>query len=159
MKREEAKHGIHKFKPSVPKPWLYRIAGLLWTFVGVLLCTLAFVWLINAHHSQDIVFALLGIAIAIPVGRFGFSRLAQKNIARLNSFGDRICVFAFQAWKSYLIILIMITLGTTLRHSGIPKEYLEIAYISIGGGLLFASFRYYARIKALTSPRNGMPND
>jgi hypothetical protein len=54
------------------------------------------------------------------------------------------CLFAFQAWRSYLIIGVMIGLGFVLRHSQIPKAYLAIVYFAVGGALILASFHYYA---------------
>lgn len=52
------------------------------------------------------------------------------------------CVFSFMPWKSYLIILIMMAMGVTLRHSAIPKHYLAILYTCIGLALILSSMRY-----------------
>ena len=55
---------------------------------------------------------------------------------------NKTCVFAFVPWKSYLIIVIMIAMGSTLRHSAIPKQYLAILYMGIGLALMLSSVRY-----------------
>ena len=55
---------------------------------------------------------------------------------------DKKCVFSFISWKSYLIIAVMIAVGTILRHSAIPKQYLAILYIGIGLALILSSVRY-----------------
>jgi hypothetical protein len=57
-----------------------------------------------------------------------------------------VCFFAFQAWKSYLVIAFMVMFGFILRHSMIPKYYLSVPYTAIGGALILSSFHYYARL-------------
>ena len=81
--------------------------------------------------------------------RWGFGGIALKNIQRLRRLPDRGCFFAFQAWKSYLIIMVMIALGVTLRHSSIPKHFLAVAYTAIGGALIVGSFYYYRHLSRL----------
>ncbi len=85
--------------------------------------------------------------------RWGFGDIAQKNIQRLRRLPDRGCFFAFQAWKSYLIIMVMIALGVTLRHSSIPKHFLAVAYTAIGGALIVGSFYYYRHLSRLIRDR------
>ena len=43
---------------------------------------------------------------------------------------------------SYIIIAVMIIMGTLLRHSEIPKPYLAILYTGIGFALILSSIRY-----------------
>jgi len=52
------------------------------------------------------------------------------------------CAFSFMTWKSYMIVAVMVTMGTLLRHSAIPKTYLSILYIGIGLSLILSSIRY-----------------
>jgi hypothetical protein len=79
---------------------------------------------------------------------FGFSGLAHKNSLRIQNLSfERPCLFAFQEWHSYPLILFMIALGITLRkYTPIPKPLLGILYIGIGGGLGLASIHYYQAI-------------
>jgi hypothetical protein len=52
------------------------------------------------------------------------------------------CVFSFLTWRSYIIVAVMIALGSLLRHSPIPKPYLSILYTGIGLALVLSSVRY-----------------
>ena len=52
------------------------------------------------------------------------------------------CVFSFITWKSYIIVAVMIAMGTLLRHSPIPKPYLAVVYTGIGLALVLSSVRY-----------------
>jgi hypothetical protein len=141
---------IVKFKPEVSKKWLLAAAGLMWSGVGIMLCCLAYQWLMSVSYLWEFVDAVAGLILSVAIYYFGFSKIAKKNIERLNLYPDKACLFAFQAWKSYLVIFIMILLGVTLRNSPIPKYYLSILYIAIGGALFLSSFHYYVWIWRIT---------
>jgi hypothetical protein len=135
---------VSKFKPAVSKYWLATAAGLMWTAVGLVLCGLAYEWLAILPLRRAALFGVVGIIMALVGYHFAFSKIALKNIDRLRQFPDRVCFFAFQAWKSYLVIAFMVFFGFILRHSTIPKYYLSVPYAAIGGALLLSSFHYYA---------------
>ena len=137
---------LEKFKPAVSKYWLMALAGLMWSGVGIMLFRLAVIWLRPVQRAWAWPLGSLGFIAAIVVYRFGFSKIALKNITRLCLLTDATCIFAFQAWKSYLIIIVMVALGLTLRHSPMPKHFLAVIYETIGGGLFFSSFHFYERI-------------
>lgn len=137
---------INKFNPAVSRKWLLLLAGLMWTGVGLLLGSFALRWLIAAPSISSLGLGLLGLAVALAAYRLQFSRLALKNIERIQALAEKACVFAFQAWKGYLIIAVMMTGGMLLRHSALPKPYLAVVYAAIGGALLLASRHYYARL-------------
>lgn len=89
-----------------------------------------------------------GVLLASAIFYFGFSKLAKKNIQRVTDMaGDKICIFAFQEWTSYPLVVVMIGLGLSLRNLlPIPKPYLAILYIGIGGGLFLSSLYYYKHL-------------
>ena len=128
---------------AVNKRWLFVLAGLTWSGVGGYLIFLAYGWLRPVSPGRAILLASAGVLLALAIYRFGFSKLAEKNISRISQFKDRASIFAFQSWKSYIIIPVMIGLGIFLRHSSLPKPYLAIMYIGIGGGLFLSSLHYY----------------
>jgi ABC-type transport system involved in cytochrome c biogenesis permease component len=119
-------------------------AGLMWSAVGLMLCRLAFEWLGAVGVSQAVAMGAAGVLLVLLVYRILFIRIARRNIDRLSRYPARVCLFAFQAWKSYLLIGVMVTFGVILRHSGIPRHYLSVPYGAIGGALLLSSLHYYA---------------
>jgi len=122
---------LKKLNPAVSKYWLIALAGLLWSMVGITLCRLAYIWLTSVNWS-----------LGLPLGL-------------LCLLSDKSCIFAFQAWKSYLIIIFMITLGMVLRNSPIPRHFLAVIYAAIGGALFVSSFHFYRciwRVKILKQP-------
>lgn len=139
---------LQKFKLSVHKEWLYLSAGFVWFGVGLLLINLAVDWLKPAVLSDTLLIVSAGLALAACIYFFGFSKLAKKNIIRIGKLkGEKVCLFAFQRWTSYPLVLFMMSLGIYLRtYSPIPKPTLAILYLGIGGGLLTASLHYFGKI-------------
>jgi len=70
------------------------------------------------------------------------SKIARKNLGRLKAITGRKCIFGFLTWKSYANIALMVTMGVTLRHSAVPKDYLSLVYTAMGGALLLGSSHY-----------------
>lgn len=136
---------LQKLNPAVPKFVLFLIAGAMWSSVGIMLDTLPVQWLKN-YQGQVWVFVVSGLLLAFIIHHFGFLKIVNKNIKRITELPEKACVFSFISWKSYLIIIIMITLGITLRHSTIPKQFLSIIYIGIGTALFLSSIRYYRKL-------------
>ena len=120
----------------------------MWSGVGLYLCSLTIDWLESVDFGPRILFVLGGILLASSIYTFGFSKLAMKNIRRIEGIPkERVCIFAFQQWHSYPLVIFMILLGIFLRkYSPIPKPWLAVMYIGIGGSLFLASFQYYKNI-------------
>jgi hypothetical protein len=134
---------LHRLKPDVPKCWLFTASGVMWSGVGAMMCTTGFGWLAQEGMKRTLGVAAAGFALAVMATVWCFGGIARRNIERLRRLPARGCLFAFQAWKSYLVILFMVTLGITLRRLPIPSVALSIIYIGIGGALLLSSFLYY----------------
>lgn len=129
--------------PAISRRWLLIIAGGIWSGVGLLLCTRAYIWfsvfgLVKAipHESVAVILAAAGYST-------GFSRIARRNIRRIGDLPAKACLFAFTAWRGYLIIGSMVTLGILLRNSSFPKQYLAVLYGAMGGSLILSSFLFY----------------
>jgi hypothetical protein len=140
-----------RLNPAVQNHWLLLTAGLVWSGVGVLLCWLAYNWLSESHSSWALWIGLGSLGLSLLVYRFGFAHIAQTNIARLRGFLQKMCLFAFFSWKSYILMAGMMALGMLLRHSPIPKAYLAVVYETIGGAMMLSSLHYYP--PALASAR------
>jgi len=134
---------IKKFNPSVDKRFLIVLSGVVWSIVGIMLCRLAVKWLSGASPQSALLLGAAGIMLAISIHLFGFSKIVTKNSQRILSKEGRICIFAFQPWKSYLIIAVMIGMGMMLRRSPLPKPYLSVIYIGFGGAMVLSSLVYY----------------
>ena len=131
-----------RIKPAVTKNVLLFLAGFVWFFAGTMLLVMAHSWLSDATRAVFFAFFAAGIGVALLVHHFGFLKIVDKNIERILPMVDKKCLFSFITWKSYLIIIVMVAMGSLLRHSAIPKHYLAILYTGIGLALILSSLRY-----------------
>lgn len=134
---------LNKFDPAVDKRFLVALSGIMWSGVGIMLCNLAVRWLVQSAARPGLWFGTAGIMLALIVHHFGFLKLVDRNIGRILAKKGKVCIFGFQPWKSYFMIAMMIGMGTALRHSSLPKQYLAIVYIAMGGAMLLSSIRYF----------------
>lgn len=130
-------------KPAVNKNILLFLSGFMWFCVGIMLNTFATHWLIAYGKNLSFLFAAIGFMLALAIHHFGFLKVADKNLGRIDLLNERPCVFSFMSWKSYILVALMVSLGIALRHSSIPKQYLAILYIGIGLALMLSSIRYF----------------
>lgn len=135
-------------EPAASRKTLITTAAVVWAVVGLFLIVRGLLYYQEAHAANGVltlIVAVVGILLGLAKGIFVFAKLARKNVERINLLSphkEKICVFAFQAWESYLIVLIMITLGILLRMSPLPRLYLIGVYLLIGIGLLIGSRAY-----------------
>jgi hypothetical protein len=139
---------LYKLKPAAKKFWLQLLAGLMWSSVGLMLFFIARRWLVEVELSTEVLLLIAGLLLAAAIYYWGFSKLAGKNIHRIEMLpNQKPCLFAFQAWTSYPLVAVMIAMGIYLRvYSSFPHALLAITYIGIGGGLFGSSLRYYAHL-------------
>jgi uncharacterized membrane protein len=133
---------IDKMKPAVDKNVLIFISFLVWVAVGTMLLLFTYSWLNNSQVTSPLVFIGAGVGAALIIHHFGFLKIVDKNLGRILPMEGKKCFFSFMTWKSYLIVVVMVTMGIMLRHSSIPKKYLSILYIGIGLSLILSSIRY-----------------
>lgn len=68
----------NRVTPTLPRPWLLALAGLMWSAVGVMLCQYAFVWLAHPPSWTHAGLGLAGVVAAVPIYRLGFRKLARR---------------------------------------------------------------------------------
>lgn len=133
---------IRKFTPSADKSVLVLLAGSMWCGVGILLMNFAVKWVsLNAGRERILLYSA-GFLAAMAIHHFGFLKVADKNLRRLLPLSQKRCVFSFMTWKSYILVSFMMSLGITLRHSSLPKQYLSVLYNGIGLALFLSGIRY-----------------
>lgn len=126
----------------VPRHWLLILAGITWIGVGFLLCYRAWGWLSSDANGRTWFEEIGAIALAFGLYSFALSNAAQKNIARIDGLPDRTHVGNFIPLKSYLMIVLMIAIGITLRNSSLSREFLIVPYTAMGGALILGGGAY-----------------
>ena len=133
---------LDKIKPAVDKSALIFLSFFVWVVVGTMLLLFAYSWLKASQVNRSFLFAGVGVGAALVIHHCGFLKIVDKNLGRILPMEGKKCAFSFMTWKSYIIVAVMVTMGTLLRHSAIPKTYLSILYIGIGLSLILSSIRY-----------------
>jgi hypothetical protein len=120
----------------------------MWSGVGIMLIAFAAHWLGFVHSWTVLLLIMAGLLLAAGIYFFGFSKLASRNVQRIVDIPkERVCLFAFQKWTSYPLVLVMIAMGIYLRlYSPIPKPYLAILYIGLGASLFVSSLQYFSQV-------------
>jgi hypothetical protein len=134
---------IKKITLAVDKSILVLMAGIMWCGVGLLLVSYAVRWLSACNSREQFLFYFAGFLAAMPIHHFGFLKIADKNLNRILPVTGKKSPFSFMTWKSYIIVVIMVSMGIALRHSSIPKPYLSILYNGIGIALFLSGIRYF----------------
>ncbi len=127
---------ISRLKPGAPRSVHLFVAASIWSSVGILLLLRGTFWLQGIGKLWII---LPGIFFGTIKAIYMLDRSAQKNITRIINSGNEKCLGGVYSWKTWLLVLLMMSMGCLLRNSSLPKEYLGLFYVSIGWGLLFAS--------------------
>jgi len=136
------KNFLQKINPAVDTKILILLSGIMWTFVGIMLLSISFHWLLLESHKNFFIFGAIGLIIGLLVHHFGFLKIVNKNLKRIFSLQGKRCIFSFMQWKNYILVAVMITMGILLRHSSMQKKYLSLVYTGIGLALFLSSIRY-----------------
>lgn len=138
----------------IPSKYHLLLAGLMLMGVGVMLSALAWHWEEEAAAVILVPLTAGSLILGFIIHRYGFSKIATKNINRIGSLKPRTCLFAFMPLRSYLIIIVMMAMGYGLRHSPLPHLYIVPVYLGIGSAL-FMSGLLYLRSFGKTLATNG----
>lgn len=134
---------MKKFKPGVPKRWLFFAGATIWGFAAYRVLKLAFKFapLAPWPEWETIVLGIIGFLLFF---NFVFLKVSRRYIRRIACMKKQNpCIFAFFGWKSYLIIAFMSGMGIVFaRFHLMPVFMQEIFYIALGGSLLMSAFLF-----------------
>ncbi len=128
--------------PSVPRAWLRWVAGATWTAVGAMLLVRAALWLSLLPASRALSLVLVGAAAAWWLAHRAFLPLAERNLERLAGRPEKSCVFGVFPWRSWLMVIVMIAMGVSLRRF-VPPVFLIAPYVCMGFCLWAGAMRYF----------------
>ncbi len=128
--------GLKRFTPGVDKRVHLLLSAVLWTTVGLWLVARGGQWLYAAGEFWLVVPALLlGSGKSLLI----LDRTAQRGIERILRFSGATCLGAVYSYKTWLLVMAMMTAGFVLRQSALPKSLLGTLYVAIGWALVLSS--------------------
>lgn len=128
---------LSRFKPAVSRRTLLFLSALLWTSIGLLLLAKGcYRWFLLPQRQ------LLVVAAAFAAGSlksfFILDGSARRAINRILLFQDGTCLGAVYSYKTWILVLCMMSMGVILRGC-LPDRLLCFLLITIGWALLLSS--------------------
>jgi hypothetical protein len=138
-------------KPGVPRSVHLFAAPLFWTVVGCMLILRGASWLGTGHGWWLLIVAvLLGTLKSLLI----LDKVARKTMQRIMLFKDGTCLGAVFSWKSWLLVGLMMAIGSALRSLGHPGHLLGTLYCAIGWSLCLSSRLGWVQWEALRQQHN-----
>jgi SanA protein len=133
-----------KLKPSVPKRYLLFIAACAWTFAGLMLWARGAKIVIHENFPLEWSIAI-GICWGVLFYLLIFARISLKHSRRIFRIVlEKPCAFSFFSFKSYIMMLVMISAGVFLRLSGaVDLVIIGVFYMIMGFPLALSSLRFW----------------
>lgn len=135
-----------KYKPAIRRRYLFLIAGILWSSVGVILSTVGIYWIFPVRHPVILLLMPLAFIVGVIKGRFILYKIAVKSSERIYSHPEKACFGSVFSWSTWLTVILMVSVGQILRRFIIPiydRDFLGLVYAIIGLALFTASFVYW----------------
>jgi hypothetical protein len=125
-----------RFKPGVGKRVHVFCAAGLWTAIGLILMIRGVLLLQAADYLS---LALVGILAGTIKSLLVLDRSALNGIDRIRRFADNTCIGAVYSWKTWLLVIAMMSLGFILRAIKPSPLLFGPLVIAIGWGLIYSS--------------------
>lgn len=125
-------------KPGVSRAVHLFVAPFLWSVIGVVLMIRGWGWIGSGP-------ARLLVALALVIGTVKsllvLDKAAVRSMKRIKRFDDSTCLGAVYSWKTWLLVVLMMTFGIVMRKITDPGMVIGTLYVAIGWALLFSSRR------------------
>lgn len=127
---------IRLWKPGVSRSFHLFVAPLLWTSIGCLLIFRGWGWLEPGRGRLLLIVAsLIGTIKSLLI----LDKVAKRSIERILRFQDGTCLGAVYSWKSWLLVVLMMTGGIAIRKITQPGPVIGTLYCAIGWALCLSS--------------------
>lgn len=131
---------------NISRRGLYGLATTLWLFAGAKVLVIAYTGWRAIEHSQWLPYVWLGVSLMF-FSLLVFPRAVPPNVIYIESLGAESRHPFYRCFKptTWGIMAFMMTLGITLRHSGlVTDEFVAGFYTGLGVSLILA-IRFYRK--------------
>ena len=126
---------LARLKPGASISTNLLVAALMWSFIGLYLMVRGYLL------CRDISGMYLGLAVGLGTLKafLVIERAARKNIARIVSRPDGMCLGGVYSWRMWGMVVCMMVGGRLLRNSSVPPLVLSVIYVAVGWSLFWSS--------------------
>jgi len=126
-----------------------RIAFFVWAAVGLGLFAAGSFFFFRGAAENSLFFNITGGVLALVIGfvkgNFVLRKVACRNLDRINGLPTHSSIFATFSVKNWLLVLLMIVIGRTIRLFGTPDSMIGVIYLAVGLALGSGS-RFYLTV-------------
>jgi hypothetical protein len=126
---------LARLKPGASTNTNLLVAALMWSFIGFYLMVRGY--LLGPPLSG--VFVLLALGLGTMKALWLIERAARKNIARIMTRPDGMCLGGVYSWGMWGMVVCMMVGGRLLRNSAVPPLAVGVIYVAVGWALLLSS--------------------
>lgn len=131
-----------------------KLAFLMWALVGGGLLIAGAIFLFGNRTMSELDpgrggFGMaegIGLAVALGLGfvkgNFVLPKIARKNMVRIDQLPKESPIYMTFSLKSWMLILVMILIGRTIRFFGAPHFLIGVIYVAVGFALVLGSRAY-----------------
>lgn len=132
------------FIPKVSRKSLLFIAAFVWLLAGSALLLRGLLGILN-EQSPSLIKSVISIILGLTFYLFVFNRVSQKHIQRIKQMAtDSVPFYAFFNRKSYIMMILMMSMGISLKIIGLIPLSLMVYFFPIMGLPLFiSSIRFF----------------
>jgi len=130
------KKPLQAIKPGVDRRVHLLAAAILWTAIGTVLIIRGWEWIDPAENGWFVPAALFAGTVKSV---FILDRAARRAVERIVRLRDGTCLGAVYSWKTWMLVVVMVTGGILLRTFFEPGKYIGTLYVAIGWALLLSS--------------------
>ena len=123
-------------KPGVSRTVHLFAAPFLWTTIGCLLLVRG--WGLLEPDKGRWLFLAAGVLGTLK-SLFILDRVARRSLQRIIQFKDNTCLGAVYSWKTWIVVLVMMTTGIAIRMFTQPGPLIGTIYCAVGWSLCLSS--------------------
>lgn len=123
-------------KPGVPRSVHLFAAPFLWTIIGGYLMLRGWGWL---EPGSGRLLMLVAVVIGTLKSLLILDKVANRTIQRIVFFQDSTCLGAVYSWKTWILVVLMMATGFTLRRVVQPGPWIGTLYCAVGWALCYSS--------------------
>lgn len=123
-----------------------RVAFFLWAIVGTGLLSVGshFIWGVAqaSPWADPSIWMVVAVVLGYVKGKFVITKVGRRNVARIFTLPDASPLYRTFSVKSWMLVLLMIAIGRTIRFFGAPPMGVGVIYVAVGVALLIGSQVY-----------------
>ncbi len=124
---------------------MFAIIGLLWFLSGTFLVVISAIQAVSSSIQQVFILFILGSLLAFVVYYSAVRKIVTNNIHRIVSMPDKVHMTAIGTLKTYVSAVFLLLIGIVILFSSLPREYISVFTISVGGSLIIGSISFFRR--------------